>query len=436
MPDPVTLISVILLLGVVILVHEWGHFVAARAFGVRVEVFSIGMGWRVFGRKIGDTDWRLSALPIGGYVRMAGENTLEERAGAPDEFLSKPRWQRAIILAGGVTMNVVLAVVLLVGVFLYWGIPYPAYLDSPVHVAALSREAAAMGTGLRPGDRIAEINGTKNPIWRQALSAVSQAAPGSDIQLVVDRGGEMRSFTVKRPQLADSDLVVGWPRIPPVIDEVGRGTPAARAGLKAGDEIMAINTKPIATWQQFVEVVRSSRGQPLGLTLRRDGHEIEMEVAPAEVRDIQGRTIYQIGITNRIELAYQKLGLGEAVSQSTAACWGMTEQIVTVVVRLFQGRVSIRELGGPVAIARQSGQAARRGAQAFIFLMVMISLNLAVLNFLPIPILDGGHIVVLAIEGLLRRDLSLVMKERFMQVGLAFLLVIFAFVMYNDIFRR
>src|SRR5712692_105346 len=197
------IVAVIIVLGMMILVHEWGHFMAARLFSVRVEVFSFGFGPRLWGRRRGATDYRLSALPLGGYVKMAGDNPAEERSGQPDEFLSKARWQRAIIAVAGPTMNVVMAVVLLTGVFLLVGAPYPAFMSRPVEVVAFHKKSVGANTGIQPGDRLVEIDGIKNPTWEQARQRLRETTPGSEIRLVLDRGGERISVSLNPPDPQD-----------------------------------------------------------------------------------------------------------------------------------------------------------------------------------------------------------------------------------------
>lgn len=433
-----TLVAVIILLGIVIFVHELGHFLAARMFKVRVDVFSLGMGPRLFGVKRGDTDYRVSALPIGGYVKMAGESALADVTGAPDEFMSKPRWQRAIILVAGVTMNVVLAFMLLFGMFTLQGVPYLAYTDRPVEVTALPPGAAGLQAGLAPGDHIVQIGEVKTPTWAEAEEVV-RTSTGDAFVLSVERDGKPLTINVSLGKdRRDEDQrwvneVIGYAPMPPVIDQVVAGMPAAEAGLKADDQIVAVDGQPVSVWGQVQDRILGSHGRPLQFTVRRGTEELNHEVTPIQP---PGRRVrWQIGMVNLFETRYRKQGIGEAAGNASEATVFTMGQIVRVVGGLVSGKVSIKELGGPIEIARQSGRAARRGVTRFIELMVMISLNLAVLNLLPIPILDGGHILMLGIEGLRRRDLSLAVKERFMQVGFVVLMLIFVFVMYNDVIR-
>ena len=434
MPDSLTFILAVgALLGVVILVHEWGHFIAAKSFGVRVDVFSIGFGPRLWGWKRGDTDYRLSALPLGGYVKMAGDNPMEERAGAPDEFLSKPRGQRALIAVAGPTMNIVLAIALFTGLN-FFGMEQPTNLDQPAVVAVVSGAPEAEQAGIRAGDRIIEINGVQNPTWEQVLMELVLTTPGKEVPLVLDREGQSIRVSVRVPTDPTKASPVGYPAEDVIAGRINEGSPAAAAGLKRGDRILNINGKKLLSRYQFMQQIQESAGKPLEMVVLRDGTELMLPVTP-EWNESEGRR-WQVGMyfgeTTRIR-SYP------LVESFTRALWlnvRVARQIVGVVIELFRGRVSIRTLGGPLEIMMASGEAAKQGLPNFVYLMAIISLNLAILNLLPIPILDGGHLLMLAIEGLIRRDLSLAVKERFVQVGFVFLMLIFVVVMYNDILKR
>jgi regulator of sigma E protease len=430
-----SIIAVAVVLGIMILIHEWGHFVAAKLFGVRVNVFSIGFGPRLWGWRRGTTDYRLSLLPFGGYVKMAGDNPIEERSGAPDEFLSKPRWQRVLIAVAGPTMNVVLAVVLMAALFMV-GAPEPAFMSQPAEAATVLPGTPAAEAGIHPGDRIAEINGSRNPKWYDALLALELVPPGGRVSLIVDRGGqqiplEVATATAHGPR--DDFAILGYPLEPVVIDSVSAGMSADKAGLKPGDEVVTANGQPVYDRFLLASTIQASDGKPLALVVRRGGAEIPITVQAAFGDPGDGLKRWHVGIL--FANKYQSHHLPDATRRAVWFNVRLTRQIFGVIGGLFNGQVSLKQLEGPVGIARESGQAARRGPMDFLQLMAVISLNLGILNLLPIPILDGGHVLMLAIEGALRRDLSVTVKERFVQVGLVFLLAVFAFVMYYDVLK-
>jgi regulator of sigma E protease len=430
----VAILSVTIVLGIMIFVHEWGHFIAAKLAGVKVEVFSFGFGPRLFGVKRGDTDYRISALPFGGYVRMAGDNPIEERTGADYEFLSKPRWVRVLIACAGPAMNILLAFLIFCGIFWLVGTPSEDYLRQPAQVVAVPQNKVA--NTVEPGDHIVDVNGVSTATWEKVFDQLKDDQPNQQFTFTVQRNGSQQILTGTIPATPGSiDSVLGYPLVPPVTDEIGIGTPAERAGMKEGDKIIAMDGKPIVTWPQLVEGVRHSDGHPIQFTILRDGKNVSFEVQPVQGMSVDGSTVWQVGVSPKVQEKFERQSFLPAVKVAAVQTALGMKQIGTVLGGLFTGKVKIRELQGVVGIARESGRAAKRGAVDLIWLMAIISLNLGLLNLLPIPILDGGHVLMLAVEGIMRRDLSLAVKERFVQVGLVFLLGIFAFVMYSDIFK-
>jgi regulator of sigma E protease len=489
------LIGVSLVLGVMILIHEWGHFIAARMFGVRVDVFSIGFGPRLFGWKSGHTDYRISIIPLGGYVRMAGQDPTEidspsrwsatraaaaeaetpgkvgdaiqtatevatgERlspgmqsavnsgylrgseqlgaygTGSPDELMSKPRWQRAVISAAGPIVNLVFPILLLTVYYVAIGIPYPLFEDKPVVVTAVPSNSAATRAGLAAGDRVIAINGQQIPTWAEAAKVVASVEPNSKTSVEVESAGQKKTLEIPIGAQKDTEQVLGFAPMKPVLEDVAPGMPASRGGLKEGDVIVSVDGQPIQWWGQFTERVRGSEGKALSLDIDRKGQPMHLVVTPQSGATERGETVYQIGVQVHDDTAYRRVAFGESVKIAATNTYDTIDSTIGVVGRLFSGRVSVKQLQSVVGISRAAGQAVHRGAWAVITLMVLISVNLGILNLLPIPILDGGNILLLAIEGGLRRDLSMAFKERFVQVGLVFLLVLFAIVMYNDVAR-
>jgi regulator of sigma E protease len=434
-----TAIGIVLVLGVIILVHEWGHFIIARLFGVRVDVFSIGFGPRLFGFKRGDTDWRLSAVPLGGYVRMAGQDiadvdsTDQAPTGAPDELMSKKRWQRALISVAGPTVNLIFPILLLSAYYLIAGIPYAAFLSKPIVVAASPTQQSTENS-LQSGDHVIAVNSLKNPTWEQVQSLLSRTAPGTSLNIQVENNGATR--TVSLPLKSDlSSRPFGYLPIPARISEVASGTPASHAGLRAGDIVRGIDGQKIEYWDQFVDLVRGSGGKTLQLEVERGGQTVTLAVTPKQGIADTTDTKYQIGVAPEPALAYRRVGPVQALSEARSRTWEIVEETFGVFGKLFSGRVSVKQLQSVVGISRAAGEAVSQGPFTVISLMALISINLGILNLLPIPILDGGHILLLSLEGIRRRDFSLAFKERFIQVGLVFLFAILAYAMYNDVIR-
>ena len=427
------IVAVTVVLGVMVLVHEWGHFIVAKSFGVRVEIFSVGFGTRLWGVKRGDTDYRLSALPLGGYVKMAGDNPLEERKGDPDEFLSKPRWQRVLIALAGPAMNVVLSVLLVAGIYMH-GSKQPAYLDKPMVLAGVLPDSTAQKAGLQSGDSVLKINGKTNPTWDEARIELMSVLPGHTLSVVVDRAGQ--EVTLAVPSGQSMEDIYGYPADRLVITAVSAGMPAERSGLKQGDQIIQVNGKDLVSPIEFPSLVQESQGRPMTLEVQRGDRTMPVEVRAQQVSVRNGVSRWQIGIgIQGGDLVDRRLPIGSAIVDSFSTNLMMGRQIFYVVIELFRGNMSLKQLEGPLGIAKASGEAAKEGVAELLSLMAMIGMNLAVLNLLPIPPLDGGHILLLFIEGTIRRDLSIRVKERFVTVSMVFLLLVFAIVMYNDVLR-
>jgi regulator of sigma E protease len=427
------ILAVSFVLGVMVLVHEWGHFVVAKMFGVRVEIFSIGFGTRLWGIKRGDTDYRVSALPLGGYVKMAGDNPLEERKGEPDEFMSKPRWQRVLIALAGPAMNIILSVLLVAGINMH-GSKQPAYLDQPMVLAGVLPDSTAQKAGLAAGDRVIKINEKENPTWDESRLELRTALPGHSIAFLVERNGQQVALSVPFGQSLED--MFGYPHDRLVVGPVSSGMPAERSGLKTGDQILKVNGKDLASSIEFPPLVQESQGRPMNLEVQRGDRTLQLDVRPQQVGITNGVAHWQIGIGYQAaDTIERRLSFVPAVVESINSNAVMARQIVLVVVELFRHNLSLKQLEGPLGIAKASGEAAKAGFSELLDLMAVIGMNLAVLNLLPIPPLDGGHILMLFIEGTMRRDLSVRVKERFVTVSMVFLLLVFAVVMYNDVLR-
>jgi regulator of sigma E protease len=421
--DPVAFVVV---LGFLIFFHEAGHFIVAKLFRVRVLVFSFGFGKRLFGFQAGGTDYRVSLVPLGGYVRMAGDNPEENQPANPDEFLSKPKWQRFLILFAGPFMNLLIAISVIAAIDM---IGVEQRVVMPV-IGEVTAGDPAQRAGLLPGDRIAAINGEAVNDFDDLRLAISMHAD-TPLRVEYVRGGK-RLTTTMTPRKEESDFgPVGRAGIRPLEEPlVGRiipGSIAAKAGLHTGDRIIAVNGKPIRQYAEFDAAVIDSKGASIALDVQRGTATAHVVLAAQQLLDSDPYRGFLPPTTIR------KFGPGEAVVDSVAQNWKMLKLAGGALRRLVSGQGSMKELSGPLQIAHISGEMFRRGWIPTVLLMSMISLQLGIMNLLPIPVLDGGHIMVLLIEGAARRDLSMKVKERIQQLGFALLAALMIVVIYNDI---
>lgn len=437
-------IGFVLVLGILILVHEWGHFVVARMFGVRVDVFSIGFGPRLFGWKRGATDYRVSAIPLGGYVRMAGQDPSEidssdqlisKPTGAPDELMSKKRWQRALISFAGPVVNLIFPLFLLAGYFIVRGYPYPKYMDDPLVVLSLPKDSPLRAAGVEPGDRITSLDGVSAPTWNTVETELNKSSAGQKFQIIFEHNGEQHTATVSNSGMQVPDLLFGYPPNRPIVGSAEKDKPAYRAGIRRDDVIVSMNGQTVNNWQQMVDTIQKSAGKPIATIVRRKNTTLTFNVSPASDKNDKGESAWIIGVRPGQEYSFRKVGVTQAVTSAADFTGRGTWQVVAIVGKLISGKVAVKQLQSVIGIANDAGQAVQEGTFAVITLMAILSVNLGVLNLLPIPILDGGNILLLALEGIRRRDFSMSFKERFVQVGLVFLLVLFAYVMYNDVLR-
>jgi len=423
----------LVLIGVMILLHELGHFVAARIFDVKVETFSFGFGPRLFGFRHGDTDFRFSALPIlGGYVKMAGDQPGEEITD-PRSLMAKPRWQRLIITFAGPAINVLLAVAILTGLFMERFPKVPTPRD-PL-VGFVVPDGAAAKAGIHEGDRVVQIDSTVDPNWEEiALKELASARRA--MQVWVMRDGQRLHFTLT-PTLDDKDGigVGGWGQQSEV--QVGSVVPsmeAQRVGLQRGDILLMANSQPLRSASKLYEIEKETSGRPIDLVFSHDGQQRSVTVTPVKTDlDGTGQPHWMIGLTVESRIEFTKLSFFDAVRES----WRWNMQNAKLIFQFLEGmlerRMSPKSIVGPVGIAAMSGQAAREGPASYFSLMAAVSLNLAIFNLLPIPILDGGVILMLLVEMLMRRELDLKVKEAVVKVGFVFLMVVVVFVIYNDI---
>lgn len=428
-----TLISFIVVLGILIFIHELGHFAVAKACGVGVEKFSLGFGPKLIGVRWGETEYRISLLPLGGYVKMVGEAPGEDIS--PElrarSFTHKPVWKRAAIVASGPAMNLVLAIALLPVIFLI-GIQVPAYLERPAVIGHVVVDEPAFRAGVIAGDTVTSVDGSKVANWEELLTHLAMN-PSKEVSLTLDRGGE----TIKTAITPDTSKQTGagyggmYPPMKPVIGDVAPGYPAKEAGLRAGDLIVAIDGKRIAHWAELEGVIHGSEGK-LALLVERDGREATFEVTP---RYSEEAKVNLIGISRQDDLVERRYGLGESITKGISSGVDMTGKLFVVIKGLVVGDYSLKTLGGPIMIAQVAGKAAESGLVDLLSLVAFLSLQLGIINLFPIPVLDGGHLVFFGLEAVKGSPLS----EKFMvvaqQVGIALLIGLMVLVTWNDLYR-
>ncbi|HET7710358.1 MAG TPA: RIP metalloprotease RseP [Thermoanaerobaculia bacterium] len=420
------LVAFIIVLGFLIFVHELGHFLVAKLFRVRVLVFSFGFGRRLFGFRKGETDYRVSLIPLGGYVRMSGDSPDDEHVALPGDFLAKPKWQRFLILFAGPFMNILVAIVFLAAIAM---IGTESLKIEPV-IGEVTPGRAASRAGLMVGDRITRVNGEPLQSFDDLRLSITMHA-GTPLQIHYLRAGVEQS-TILTPEREQSEYgPVGRagirPLIEPVVGRVLEDSPAAAAGLQIGDRILAANDKEVHQFGDLDQIMERAKNAPIALLIARGERQVRVVLPPAA--DIT-RDPYR-GFLPPIEV--RKLSLLPALADSLEQNWKMLKFAVAAIGRIFRAEGSVRELSGPISIARISGDMLRRGWMEVVALMAMISLQLGVMNLLPIPVLDGGHIFILLVEGAARRELSLNVKERIQQLGFAVLAALMIVVLYNDV---
>ncbi|MBL03219.1 MAG: RIP metalloprotease RseP [Acidobacteria bacterium] len=418
-------------LGVLVFVHEMGHYLMARRIGIRVLTFSLGFGPKLLTVRRGDTDYCISAIPLGGYVKMAGENPDDVRSGADDEFLSKTKWERFQVLIMGPTMNILLAFVVM-AVVLYQGADVPAYEEQPPIVGYVMEASPAEQSGIRVGDLILSIGGRPVQTWEELFVTVMPRAE-RELEVVLRRG--LQEVTIQVTPEAQTQFQVGdlgvVPIMQPQILNVMTGDPADLAGIRPRDVITAVNDEPITRDNPFVETINANADVALMLTVVRGGQTLKIEVTPA----LRGN-VGLIGVElSPFEVRTIEPGPLQAIQMSFEKNYAWSGLIFQTLGGLLTSETSPKQLVGPLGIAQLSGGAAQIGLVALFTLMAMISLNLGILNLLPIPVLDGGHIFIMALEGLSRRDFSVRIKEKIQLAGFVVLLMLMVTVIYNDLTR-
>jgi regulator of sigma E protease len=421
----------IFVLGVLVFVHELGHFLLARWHGVRVLVFSLGFGPKLFKFTRGDTEYCVSVIPLGGYVKMAGETPDDETPPKPDEFFAKSKWQRFQIYIAGPAMNVVAAFLIMIGVYLY-GVSEPSYQANPVQVGRVLDGSSAAKAGIQVGDRVTRIAGNDTPTWADYEKAMLLAA-GREIEVVLVRQGSERTLRFT-PDLIEKYHAADLGIRPMLHMRVGRvhpGDPAEKAGLETGDVILSVNGVS-SDAAMAVDAFKTNAGKPLTVRIRRDGAERDVVVTPVARDGSAGRIGVDVSYEQSTVRAASVL---DAVRLSYERNLDSAGLVFKTLRGLFLGEASPKQLTGFIGIAQASGMMAAEGAAALFTFMAMLSMNLAILNLLPIPMLDGGHIFIMLLEGLARRDFSLRAKERLLMAGFVLVMTLMVTVIYNDLMR-
>jgi regulator of sigma E protease len=428
--DPIFIVAFLFVLGVLVFVHEFGHYAVAKLFKVRVDVFSLGFGKRLIGFRRGDTDYRISLLPLGGYVKMAGENPMETRTGDPGEFMSHPRWQRFLIAIAGPMMNILFAFVVLAGLYTFHH-EYLASAKNPVDVVSIQPGSPAEKAGLHVGDRIVRVQHIDNPDWEEFLIRVS-INPDQALPLKVLRGSQLLDLTLV-PATSNGNNREGEAGLDPpqVVGMIEPGLPADKAHLQPGDVLLSVNGKPIRALEDLLRVLQAAKGDPVQLTLARDRKELTVPIAGELVGSPDTpEKRYRIGVS---VMEVDRLPFPIAVKAAFQECKNKTGLIFELVGKLLRAKNSIKQMSGPIGIMQISGEAARLGLPTLLQFMALISLNLAIFNLLPIPILDGGLMLMLLIEAVMRRDIKQEVKERVYQAAFVFLVIFAAVVIFNDV---
>jgi len=428
-----TLLAFLFVLGVLVFIHEAGHFLMARWHGIRVITFSLGFGPKLLKWTKGSTEYCISGVPLGGYVKLAGESVEDDRTGAADEFMSQSKWVRFQVYVMGPVMNIALALILTT-IVLYNGAEVPLYQSAAPVIGQIAAGSAAEKAGLKINDKIMLIAGKQMATWDDVTMSILPKA-GREISLTVERDGQLVATTITPASQTKYELgdIGVAPSVRPQFATMSPNGPAEKAGLKSGDVLIAIDGQKSLSQPKVIEYIRAHPKQPIVFTVERAGTQMPITVV---TNDQGAGGAGQIGAqiklyeTKRIDPTFP-----EAISMSATQTWEQSSLIVKTLKGLFTRDTPVKQLMGPVAIAELSGNAARLGWIDLFALMSMISLNLGMLNLMPIPVLDGGHIAILALEGIARRDFSIKVKERILFAGFAMIMLLMVTVIYNDVAR-
>ncbi len=427
-----TVLSFLVVLGILIFIHELGHFAIAKFSGVGVEQFSLGFGPKLIGFTYGETEYKISILPLGGFVKMVGESVDEEVSEEDKErsFTHKPIGYRAAIVAAGPIMNLILAAVLLTVIFMI-GVNVPAYRDKIPEVGFVTEDEAGGRAGLKTGDLVESVNGKPIEKWGSFYNSIL-LSPEKPLLLKVRRDGKVFETTLT-PEGSKSGAGIGgvFPPMKPKIGALSEKYPAIEAGMLVGDLITKIDGVPITHWAELEGIIQHD-GTERVFTVDRGGKEITLTIKPLLNKE---RNVFLIGVGKADEMIFKKYGFVKSTKEGFRTAVNMTVNVVTMLKGLVLGDYSIKTLGGPIMIAQVTGKAVERGLTPFLLFVAFLSLQLGIINLFPIPVLDGGHLVFFGIEFLRGKPLSERIISASQQVGVVMLIALMAFVTWNDIAR-
>jgi regulator of sigma E protease len=433
----------IFILGSAVVLHEFGHFIVAKLFRIRVETFSVGFGPRLFGRKWGDTDYRVSAVPLGGYVKLGGDdsNAPIEGAGAqnipPEEMFNlRPRWQRIMVALAGPIMNILTAMAIPFAAAMIYGVP----ATPAPNVYYIQKDGAAQKAGLQPGDKIISFNGTQNPTW-DTISEDALLSPGHALPMIVDRNGQEIALTIVPTTRMENgeasgtlDFTPDYGGLPIIVGDIAANSPAAEAGLKAGDRLLTVGPESVKSSAQVIEYIRNHDGQKIPITVERNGQQVQLTTGE---RRLEGS---RLGFGVKEKFPLYRAGIGSSLAYAYDTNLQILRLTGKALGQVFTGKRSVRNtLSGPIGIYQAAQKSVERlGWDGVFGMMGFLSLNLGIFNLLPIPVLDGGAIFLLLIEALLALiglSISAAVRDRIQQVGFVMVLLLMVFVITNDVLK-
>jgi regulator of sigma E protease len=440
-----------LTIGILVFIHEFGHFAAAKLSGMRVDVFAIGFGRRLFGwnKKTGftfgeldkdfdgggNTDYRLSMLPLGGYVKIAGmvdesfDTKFASKEAQPYEFRSKPMWQKIFVITAGVFMNFMLAWII------FWGGNFfnERAIINTTTIGTVAYESAADSAGFKTNDKILAVNGEIVNDWEDLTTKLFINSLGEDVNVLIERNGMEKTLLVTRSNIPDYESQGDFLLPKGSVTSIGQvldDAPAMTAGLKAGDICLTIKNTPVISHHQVTKLIKSNPQTEIPITVKRGVDTLTMAVTPGEDGMIG------ISITSRFEgdVKYTSFGFFESIYMGLADIVRYTDLTFNMLGKVFTGKVEFgKAFGGPVKIAQYAAKTADIGISSFLYFLALLSLSLAIINIMPFPVLDGGHLIIILIEGIAKREIPIRIKIAIQNTGLVILLLLMAFIIYNDI---